>query len=1548
MSCNTKHRRIFHFILGFALVCAVLLGPVTALVGAVDGTIPQDLVVSFNEPDQSDRFVYLSDLDYLPSSRSGWGNILKDTTSASSKITLKQDGMNVTFDKGIWAHASSNVYYDLSEYQDYDYFTTFLGVNTTANSSGSVKFHIYTTTDTTLNSQTTWSESEAVDTSVMGVDSSAQFVQVDIKGAKYLRLYADSNGSNSNDHAVYADAKLVKQDYQQYLVPELKDFDQKIQSYYQTSGDNPEADAGYEVTLLRRNLIKNAGRYTLTAFARESAENRETLEWLYNNVDVLRRYTTGGKPSGSYLESLRVLSRLYHTHGDDLRNRYGDLYERMMITLSLTHSTEVRFWIRDKGEMAGNPDSPNVSDPIRRYEVYKRLYLENKLATTIFQTLEVEEMRYVMATELGDEEIAWLNDYMKLKYPSNWPTAYAYPPVPYVSIGNHYWYDSNYAEENQQQFIDKYHLNGDGYSIGFEKYAPHLWMIMYHGGVCWQISNTGQNMTASQGIPSTTFGQPGHVAYANYEVRNGTPVWALTNDVSGWTKTDYTGYTNTHTYHQVRQLNNWGASSGGYASRYQGSYIVMSQTALNDFDSYEKSQEQVLLANSYSEDLEQQETIYRQALTTQDINLDAWLGLVRNYLANDAKSEADYLDLAEEITDALELYPLPMYDLLRMIFPKVTSAGYNSALTMLQTRTLQSAAATPNTAHVQAGVTRLMANYLLGIIDNEVAKFSFDGDEAEYLKLGAKYESSSAAWEYSLDGGNTWSSGEQSDQWISEKSIKLSSEQINSITAENDIKVHIQGVPRIAENIYTIDITEQDAPNNLYANDLENRVIGVNTTMDWRYVTEEDGNRRAGEWISYRDASPDLSGEKVVQLRIGRTGTKLASDASVDYVFHTDPDDLGGKRHYIPISHLSIAGVSSQATSNNGHATHAIDGNMNSFWHSAWNGSDTAKWITFKFDHRVDLSALEYFQNGTNGRILEADLYASTSEDGAADSFKLVGKISSNCEGVTVPCQSPWPNTNNTEARTFEFGHTDENGDFIYEPVEDVKYLKVVGTRTGSASNLSFITARMFNFYEDIVSNPRPTAGVAYSTTEPISGAVVARLVNPSMDIEITSEGGDTHVFTANGEHIFKFHEKGNPNNDAEVIAKVDWITYDAPIGYIIYTCTDAEGVEYDCSDGNSRKKTNQSVHAELVFDEGVEVTITNHGEQGSDWGMGSTSEDTDSLNPFTHLFMDNGRHIFEYVDQAGNKGTAVASVDWIDKIAPVGIIEYSTLNPTTGKVTARLMNSDPDDQDFVVTNNGGSIEYEFDRNGEFTFEYRDEAGNTAATTAKVSWIQEKPTEQPDNKPNDSTNSGDVSDGTNSGETSRPGGNSNNSNSGSQNSSSNNTNNSQNNSRPIQVETSGLPSGSKTDTNKLELSNKLEEQFGSNSELYEIKFTDADGNILDKTPETATITIPSGKKLRAVYVVDADGNTKRVEYEQIDSTHIRIKNPTAGKYLFDYEDAEREDYLAPKGEEKEKSSTTDDTSSNKSSSKIWLWGGIAVVIILVFIVASRMADNRRR
>ena len=44
-----------------------------------------------------------------------------------------------------------------------------------------------------------------------------------------------------------------------------------------------------------------------------------------------------------------------------------------------------------------------------------------------------------------------------------------------------------------------------------------------------------------------------------------------------------------------------------------------------------------------------------------------------------------------------------------------------------------------------------------------------------------------------------------------------------------------------------------------------------------------------------------------------------------------------------------------------------------------------------------------------------------------------------------------------------------------------------------------------------------------------------------------------------------------------------------------------------------------------------------------------------------------------------------------------------------------------------TVTNNNGNKEYIFTDNGEFTFEYVDDYGNTGSTTAKVDWIVKVP-----------------------------------------------------------------------------------------------------------------------------------------------------------------------------------------------------------------------------
>ncbi len=590
------------------------------------------------------------------------------------------------------------------------------------------------------------------------------------------------------------------------VIPDVDYYDQIIKTKY----DNIDlANSEYELIILQRELVNNAGNNVINHFINESEENKNTFEWLFNNVDVLRMYITGGEPTGSYIQSFKVLNELYINYKEDLKdntisklgNRYGDIYQKMMVTLSLTHSRTVRFWISDHivkedGIITNNADndSKNISNAVVRYAVYKKMFLAGKLDNRIFEQLEVEEMRYVMFTELSDYEIEWLRDYTE-KNESNAPYKY----VKYNLVGS-YWIPEFYIEENKEKWEKKYDLTG--YGIDYKSYYPHLWMVFELGGVCWQISNSGQNITASYGIPSVTVGQPGHLAFMNYTLDNsGNVKWKLTNDSKGWTKTNNTVYTNTDSYHQMRMMNNWGA--GDYASEDNGSYILLSQAAINNFQKYQSSQELVMLANTYSSDLVKKEEIYRKALEIQNINLDAWLGLINTYKANGSKTANDYYNLAREITENLKLYPLPMYDMLKLISNEVEVQEYKASFIMLQTNALNKSLQTNDTQNIQADVVKTMASYLLENIDSKIAVFSFSGEEAGILKLGKIYENTTILWEYSLDGGKTWIE-------TNEHSIKLTNEQIHSISASTDIKVHIVGVPRDEENIFVIDITDED------------------------------------------------------------------------------------------------------------------------------------------------------------------------------------------------------------------------------------------------------------------------------------------------------------------------------------------------------------------------------------------------------------------------------------------------------------------------------------------------------------------------------------------------------------------------------------------------------------------------------------------------------------------------------------------------------------------------------------------------------------------
>jgi len=1200
------------------------------------GLIPLANISELAIAESNADFIYLSNLDYIPSkSSTAWGEIKKDETTDGNKITVRVEGGVYSFDKGMWAHAKSTLVYDLREL-NFDYFTSYVGLNTTGNKGNGVTFSIYTSID-----GENWDL--AIDSIPVLPNTNSVFVKVNIKDANYLKLYADDNGNNGQDHAVYADAKLITENYsdEQNIVESLNELDEIIKSQYaDASLDNTD----FEFVLLKRAFVNNVGGFALKTFVNERESNKEVLEWLLNkdNIDVLRYYILGGTPEGgNYYNSLTQLSRLYYNYKDDFFNTetlnnkwdanltYGDLYKKMAVSLSLTHSQRVGLWMQNSAE--------NQSDSVKRYAIYKYLHKNGKLnamenwdITPWFESLKVEEMRFVMNNAIDDEEILWLNDYVQSfldKYKqSKYLTPHPYMAYVWPNYSNNIYYD----DENRDYFNELFSVpdkNNPGGKIGLfdlsytipgGKESPEytikitrgtmdyklykLWMNFRNkfgtGAVCGGISKSGSNIRATYGIPATVIGQPGHAALLYYtKDANGKGYWNIDNDVSGWTLSEK----------GERLLLGWG--NGSYVRGfYQVVYMTLAQEALNDYVNLEKSEKLVMLTDVYKGNLPKQEEIYKEALNVQSINFDAWYGLIQTYLADETKTEADFYNLAEEVAEGLKYFPLPMYNLTNLIKPKITSIETSYRFTLLQSRILTEASQTPNNTAdnyyvYQPSITRIEASYLLGKMDRTVATFSFDGEDAGKIVLSDRYDSTGIRWDYSLDGKKTWN--EVSFTAEEEHKLTLTEDQLNSITDENDIYVHIVGVDYSENNLYKIDILTPTTLTGIYNNDKENKVIGVTSYMEWRM----EGNE---EWTLFSDKEPDLTGDKTVIVRAGKHGVYLTSN---EITLKYTKDIVDKKRKYVTIDRLSIESVSSEATGNQGHAKNAIDGNINTRWHSAWNGTDTDKFIIIKVDEPINLSAIEYLPaSGGNGKILSAQILVSMDGENWTEIAESV----------------KWANDDTLKSAEFD------------DSVR-AQYIKIVGLKTSSASSLSFMAARMFNIYEDITKIP--TAEIKYDITDPTTGNVTVSLINPSEPITIiNNDGKDTYVFEKNGDFTFEFVNKNNIKGTVTAIVKN--IDRQKPTATIKYSTT---------------SKTTDKVTATLV-NESEPITITNN--KGNK----------------TYTFTENGTFEFIYKDAAGNIGKTIAKVDWIYKQNSIPDIEKNnnvSSNGTTNSLNESISNQD-------------------------------------------------------------------------------------------------------------------------------------------------------------------------------------------------------------------------------------------------------------------------------
>lgn len=898
-------------------------------------------------------------------------------------------------------------------------------------------------------------------------------------------------------------------------------------------------DEAAERLLLQRELVNRAGEQQLREFCEKDAANAELVDWLMGDLSALRHYILGGKVHtnrrnaaalpADYIQSLGILRDLRKAYGEDLTGADADVFLRMMISASLDVSGRARLWTGDPGF---------VSDPLVRYNMIKVFRADSRyrFQKELFDGLPVETMRYVFENQIPDEELAWLANYSLYRYPN------AEHEDSRLNAYSYVWYKGDFTNNGGYSYADfyddakftgpvteiksstgtdggalttwqggwqeKYRLAYDDpnfpnqkptdpYHIGCgetskvpgatqEKTRYHrLWMAFEKGGVCGALAKTFANLNGMVGVPSFVVGQPGHAATLTYELRRDAsgkmvPTYRVQNDVSGFGRSR-----NADVAHW---MGDWGRTS---TYDFRGGYALYAQEALADAEAYRHSYEARLVAASFDGDAAAQEEAMNAARAAQTINYDAICGQIDLMVKRGAAAE-EWAAFASRLAEDLKFHPLPMHDLIKEINRR-TENKYLVALDAIRMDALQKATQVTKDETVNRDACVSIAHALMGRSDGAVALFSYDGEHGGKIRLGEHLRGGGVAWKYSLDGGSSWT-----QLTAGETEVQLTSDQLESITAENDIKIQLIG----ANVVNSIDISKRELGRIMIeGNDRANRIY----FQDGKVVEGLQMRVDGGTWEPF-DIGRTYKGNRTVEVRRPATGVSAASEA-VTFSFTAGERDAS----FVPYEEMS---VNSYSSSRDGAAmaNRVIDGYYgpgNEFWITkAESGPDA--WIVIDLGHEREISSLTYWRPGnagTNGvprwdrmtvtvsAAPDTGLPAGTPVDG--DQFTVVESYGKN--GTSSAAMPNW----NKGPRSCDFT-------FASGPVRG-RYFKIHLTDI-------YFSATLFDFYE--VHEPgleaEPLRFKPMEVGQPVE-ALPVELVNTSkaeVTIESVTVDSDAFVVT--------------------------------------------------------------------------------------------------------------------------------------------------------------------------------------------------------------------------------------------------------------------------------------------------------------------------------------------------------------------------------------------------------------------------------------------------
>jgi len=1003
----------------------------TALESTTNVTSTFESLKSLAELTKEDaKSIYLSDIEYITTnnwSYNGWSGhqIAYDKNQDGGKLSLRVDGNLTYFTKGVSVHAKGQVTYDISSLSTrFPRFIAYIGVDGARGSNGDLWIQILASKD-----GKSWES--LLKTVRMNGMTPAVDVDLNIEGYNYLRIYADPNGSNAADHATIANARLVTADFDKNAA-----YYNKIHpvEYYDNILKNYSVEENYNNNyrlVLEREVVNKLG-YANLQDAAEFVEGMEaTLDWLFASNERLEQIIEVGEIS-SPTKVIQIINDIYKKYSSELDSNF--VYTKMAIALAATYATDAIHSPLRFGQYAP------TYDYVERFTLMKQLFDENLFMRVVnngkagqlvqhdwFKDYHIELIRMIMNEGIGNDELLWMNGY------THYRSSFSEGMVPYLTPI--YTQAKLYNEANRDLYNNKYLLNQ--YGVPFGDKTQRYWMVIEAGGICWNQSRLGQTMFRVNGLPAVGAYQPGHEMYFTYyQDNNGNGYWSERYGNYNGAGTTWGGGG------RYRLIFNWGAKSftdqniGGSKGGTSLGYLYLAQANLNNYAKYKKSLYYNLIANSYEDKNKKIET-YFDALDVNATNLDSFDSLLKLYKAMSDKNEGgtitslDWYNLALRVTESYEHYPVAMFDLLKVIRPylegekkldiDMIEKRYLTAATTISAETANSIGAVN-----AAGGIRTHAKRLLGLAQPDPISFSFDGENGGKIVKNENYQ---FHWAYSLDGGNTFS------QYTEEEFVALTKEEIETITSENDIVIRFMG---LNDYRFTVDIIEGTIPDDLFGSDLENKVVGTTTSLEWRFHDNE-------EWVSLSTEEPDLAGNKTVEVRIGYTGRSLPS---VSKTFTFTEDNQPDTRKYVSISHLTLENVSSEATSNTqkGDAINALDANYNTRWHSNWNGSDSQRYFTIKLDEARYISSVEFVPaGGGNGKIIDGIIYGSM--DGE--------------EWVELTRRTGLTYSNSADSLS---GAIANIKDFAISDPQKVKYIRIQATK---ASNGNWFTARAFNLYED-------------------------------------------------------------------------------------------------------------------------------------------------------------------------------------------------------------------------------------------------------------------------------------------------------------------------------------------------------------------------------------------------------------------------------------------------------------------------------------------------